>query len=108
MILDYHFVDSLKKEISKRINFKRYLKDSEGVINMKVTDSKYFTVKNHAAGYVILENPNNGRADDNKVSIEKEIQELTVNNINYNIAVQFLAKELAHLRDVAVFKGNGK
>lgn len=121
MMLDYRLIDGLTKDLSARVKkneiiagnvanvdtpgykskdvqFKNVLNNEIGELDMKISDSRHIGVEDGQGDFVILENTNAGRADGNNVNIEKEMLELTRNNIRYNIAVQFLAKELAHLK----------
>jgi flagellar basal-body rod protein FlgB len=128
MAIDYQLIDTLKKDLSirvkkneliaanianidtpgyksKNIQFKNVLKNEIGVLNMKVTDSMHIKGNDSGNDYIILENTNPGRVDGNNVNVEKEMLDLTRNNIRYNIAVQFLAKELAHLKQAIMTEG---
>ena len=67
---------------------------------MKVTNPKHMT--DGVSGILnneIVENPNPGRPDGNNVNIDEEMLKLSENNIQYNVAVQLLAKHMAHIKD---------
>lgn len=85
---------------SKDLQFEKVLNDEIGSLRLKVTNDKHMDdtpqgVKNGK----IVENPNPGRPDGNNVNIDEELLKLTKNNIQYNVAVQLLAKRMSHIKD---------
>jgi flagellar basal-body rod protein FlgB len=85
---------------SKDLKFEKVLNDEIGSLRLKMTNDKHMDdtpqgVKNGE----IVENPNPGRPDGNNVNIDEELLKLTKNNIQYNVAVQLLAKRMSHIKD---------
>lgn len=88
--------------VSKDLKFDHVLKQNADELNiaMKVTNPKHMT--DGVSGILnneIVENPNPGRPDGNNVNIDEEMLKLSENNIQYNVAVQLLAKHMAHIKD---------
>jgi flagellar basal-body rod protein FlgB len=88
--------------VSKYLKFDHVLKQNADELNiaMKVTNPKHMT--DGVSGILnneIVENPNPGRPDGNNVNIDEEMLKLSENNIQYNVAVQLLAKHMAHIKD---------
>lgn len=128
MLIDFGLIDGLKGELSRQVarneviasnianldtpgyrarsvRFQDFLYQEAGVMRMKATKPGHFDEDPVEDDYVIIEDRIPGRADGNNVRIEKEMQELTRNNIRYNIAIQFLAKELASIKN-AITEGS--
>lgn len=87
---------------SKDLKFEHVLKQNAEELHlaMKVTNPRHMT--DGVEGIInneITENPNPGRPDGNNVNIDDEMLKLTENNIQYNVAVQLLAKRLGHIKD---------
>jgi flagellar basal-body rod protein FlgB len=88
--------------IAKDLKFDHVLKQNVDELNltMKVTNPRHMT--NGVPGILnneIVEDPNPGRPDGNNVNIDDELLKLSENNIQYNVAVQLLAKHMGHIKD---------
>ncbi len=83
---------------ARKVNFEDELKNAlnmqEGEIKLKATDSRHFSsggdVENVSVETEISSEP--ARADGNNVDLEKEMVELTKNNIKYNLGIQVINK----------------
>ena len=128
MIVNYKLVDEINRDLSVRVKkneliaanvanvdtpgykakdlkFDNILKNETGEIKLAVTHERHFKDTGNNDDYIVVEDTNIGRPDGNNVNIQKEMLDLTRNNIRYNIAVQFLAKELAHIKQAITMEG---
>lgn len=84
---------------AKDLKFERVIKEELGHLGMKTTHPMH--MKELAGGIVnneVVSDPNPGRPDGNNVNIDDQMLKLTENNIQYNVAVQLLAKRFQHLK----------
>lgn len=83
---------------ARKVNFedelKKALSDGNGEISLKTTNQKHIStgdkVENVSPEVEISSDP--ARPDGNNVDLEKEMVELTKNNIKYNLGVQVIHK----------------
>lgn len=127
MIINFKIVDRLSRELDTRVarnemiasnianidtpgykardvQFRRALSGAVENLELKLTDPRHIPadvpITAEAGRPAVVESKAQGRPDGNNVDIDDEMLKLTQNNIEYNIAVQLVAKKLSGIKQV--------
>ena len=90
---------------AKDLKFHRILSDNMDGLQMKRSHALHMTDGSGGIRHnELIESPTPGRPDGNNVNIDDEMLKMTENNIQYNVSVQMLSKQLKKIQEAIAVK----